>query len=352
MGKAKLATALAFLGMLASFRAEAEAETWTSRALAVPEGIEALVRNGRDVLVHTRQPGAGGARYHRVHRGADGLFLEPLANFEFAASENREDMLPDGEVGYGRRGIAEAWLAGPTRRYGHRVLGDAIEAGAIVTISEDAVERRLDLEGDKVFEDRLARIVDMDGDGRDEIVVVRSDIHYGAALAVLGIVGDELRLLAETTPIGTSHRWLNPAGFGHFDGDGRIEVAVVITPQIGGTLEIYEYTRASIRREASVHGFSNHVMGSRKLAMSMVLDGDGDGTMDLVLPSASRRDLRIVAFSSGVFRDIATLAHDAEIQTAIHSIDFDSDGRRELLYGLSDGRLIWSGPGRVPHTEK
>ena len=321
----------------------AAAESWRSREIPVAEGIEALVRHGRDVLVKTRRPGVAGARYQRVHMTAKSLLLEPLANFDIAPPERREDMLPDGEVGFGRFGLVEAWLAGPTRRYGHGVLGDAIEASAIVAIDDRAVRYRLELADDKVFEDRLARVVDMDGDGRGEIVVVRSDIRNGAALAVLGGVEDELRLLAETLPIGLPNRWLNPAGFGDFDGDGRREVAIVITPHIGGTLELHEFTRAGIRREASVHGFSNHVMGSRELGLSAVFDADGDGIVDLALPSASRRDLRIVGFPGGRFREIAKLTHDAAIVTALRSVDFDSDGRRELLYGLSDDRLIWSG---------
>ena len=329
----------------------AAAQSWQSREIAVAEGIAALVRNGRDVLVETERPGAGGARFQKIHMGADGLFLEPLANFDIAPPERREGMLPDGEVRFGRRGIVEAWLAGPTKRYRHGVLGDAIEASAVVAIDDLAVRHRLELEADKVFEDRLARVVDMDGDGRNEIVVVRSDVRLGAALAVLGLVEGELRLLAETAPVGQSHRWLNPAGFGDFDGDGRREVAIVVTPHIGGTLEIHEFTRAGIRREASVHGFSNHVMGSRELGLSAVFDADGDGIVDLALPSASRRELRIVGFPGGVFREIAKLPHEAQIVTALRSVDFDSDGRRELLYGLSDHRLIWSGRGPAANTK-
>ena len=39
----------------------------------------------------------------------------------------------------------------------------------------------------RVFEDRLPRLADLDGDGRDEIIVVESDAIRGAALVVLGL---------------------------------------------------------------------------------------------------------------------------------------------------------------------
>lgn len=328
-----------------------QGEPWRSSEIRVSEGIEALVRYGRAVLVRTRTPGAGGARYQKIHRGANGPMLEPLVDFDLASPEWRKGMLADGEVGFGRAGIVAAWLAGPTTRYDHAVLGDGIEASAVVAIDDLRSRHRFELAENQVFEDRLARVVDMDGDGRNEIVVVRSDLDLGAALVVLGLVGGELRLLAETAPIGRAYRWLNPAGFGDFDGDGRREVAIVVTPHIGGSLQIFEFTRAGMRREGSAPGFSNHVMGSRELGLSAVLDADGDGIDDLALPSADRRALRIVGFPGGRFREIASVAHESPIATAIRTVDLDADGRLELVYGLADDRLIWTAPGPATNTK-
>ena len=39
----------------------------------------------------------------------------------------------------------------------------------------------------RVFEDLVPRLVDLDGDGRDEVVLVESDLLRGAALVVLGL---------------------------------------------------------------------------------------------------------------------------------------------------------------------
>ena len=90
-----------------------------------------------------------------------------------------------------------------------------------------------------VFVDRLARLAEVDGDGRDEVIVVRSYLDAGAALAVYEVRGGALRRMAEAPAIGRPSRWLNPVGLADFDGDGVPELAAVITPHIGGILKTY-----------------------------------------------------------------------------------------------------------------
>ncbi|MDE0726562.1 MAG: VCBS repeat-containing protein [Alphaproteobacteria bacterium] len=140
------------------------------------------------------------------------------------------ERLPDGLVTMGQRDIAAAWLTGPSRIYGHGVLGDAIEATGLAVKMRDGRDLSHRLRGASVFEDRRARLADLDGDGRDEIIVVRSCLARGAALAVFRVVGNRLEWVTETPPIGMAHRWLNPAGVADFDGDGRLELALVVTP--------------------------------------------------------------------------------------------------------------------------
>ncbi|MEC9368067.1 MAG: hypothetical protein VX871_05180, partial [Pseudomonadota bacterium] len=53
--------------------------------------------------------------------------------------------LPDGRLASGRLDIRAAWYAKPTNRYGHGVLGDAIEAEALVVENEHKKRFTLEL---------------------------------------------------------------------------------------------------------------------------------------------------------------------------------------------------------------
>jgi hypothetical protein len=250
------------------------------------------------------------------------------------------DALPDSRPGLGSWDIAEAWLVEPTTRYGHAVLGDALEAGSLLVILRDRREIRYRLPDDAVFEDLEPRVADLDGDGREEVIVVRSSIGEGAALTVFEVTGGRLRLRAETSGIGLSYRWLNPIGVGDFDGDGWLEVAYVETPHIGGILRILRLSGDHLFELGRLSGFSNHALGSRKLGLSAILDLDGDGSDDLLVPGALRRTLRLVSFRHGHFTELGRVEHDAEIVTDLTVADRDGNGRADVAYGLADGTLV------------
>ena len=250
------------------------------------------------------------------------------------------DALPDGETGRGVNDVAAAWLIEPTRRYDHGVLGDAIEAGGLRVRLRGGAELATRLPAESVFEDLRPRVVDLDGDGRDEILVVRSYLDAGAALAVFGVRDGKLVQLAQTDPIGRAYRWLNPAGVGDFDGDGALEIAYVETPHIGGILHILSFRDGRLRHKGRLRGVSNHAMGSRALGLSAVLDLDGDGAEELILPAAGRHKLKILSFAGGAFRELGEIAHRAAIVTDFEVRDRDGNGRPDIAYGLADGTLV------------
>ncbi len=238
-----------------------------------------------------------------------------------------------------------AWLTGPTEAYRHGILGDSIEASGFCVRDLRTKEKpRLKLPFGSVFEDLRVRLVDLTGDGQEEFVVIRSYLDRGAALAVYHLVEGRIEHLAETPAIGTANRWLNPAGAADFDGDGRVEIAYVETPHIGGTLRVWELRDGRLHQEQAVASFSNHAIGSRELDLSAVLDWNADGVPDLAVPANGRRSLRIVTFAGGDFAELDTVRHGAEIVTAILATDLDADGQPELLYGLEDGRLMLARP--------
>lgn len=256
----------------------------------------------------------------------------------------RPDGLPDGQMTGGINNIFEAWLTQPTDRYRHGILGDVIEAGAIAVLDENGRISQFFLDDQSVFEDRKARIVDLDGDGRDEVIVVRSYVNLGAALAVFGLGEQGLELLAETPPIGTPRRWLNPVGVGDFDGDGATEIAYVETPHIGGRLTLYEYRQGRLIFDYADFGYSNHAIGTRELDLSAVLDWNGDGILDLAVPSADRRAMRIVSFADGRFAELDAIDLPAPVLSAVIATDLDRDGIGELAFAIEDGTLIWIRP--------
>jgi hypothetical protein len=250
------------------------------------------------------------------------------------------DALPDGRPGLGSGQIREAWLVGPTTRYGHGVLGDGVEAGGLRIVLADGRSLQFDLEPDSVFEDLRPRLADLDGDGLEEILVVRSYLDRGAALTVFGLADGALVRRAETPAIGLSHRWLNPVGAGDLDGDGRPEIAYVETPHIGGILRIWRLEGGRLVELARAEGFSNHAIGSRALGPSAILDLDGDGADDLLIPSASRRALRVMSFAGGRLRELGDVRHPAPIASNFAVRDLDGNGRRDVAYDLADGTLV------------
>ena len=304
------------------------------------EGVLSL--SGNEIGLNTTP------RLAAILRSVDKLRSKPLTRI---GEENPEvkaacesDRLPDSPRWYFESGTY-VYLVGPTEAYRHGILGDEIEASGFCIVGDETDHAvRLSLGPDSVFEDRYVRPIDLTGDGQKELVVIRSYLDRGAALAVYRLVDGGIEHLAETPPIGIPNRWLNPAEVADFDGDGRVEIAYVETPHIGGTLRVLELVDGELRQEQAVAGFSNHAIGSRRLDLSALLDWNADGVADLAMPANGRRRLRVVTFAGGAFAELDSFENDAEITTKILTTDLDSDGQPELLYGLEDGRLMLARP--------
>ncbi|MDA4844118.1 hypothetical protein [Hoeflea poritis] len=246
--------------------------------------------------------------------------------------------LPDGLIATARHGdVSEAWYSEPTRRYGHAILGDAIEAGAlnVRTAEGDVVTFRLPQS--QVFEDRTPRLADLDGDGRTEIITIRSALSEGAAVTVYGLEAGKLRQRATTDFIGRTNRWLNIAAIADLDGKPGLEIAHVRTPHIGGTLIVHTYRNGGLNRIAALDGFSNHAIGSPEMRLSAVADIDSDGLVEIALPSADRRALRIVGLGSGGIEEHAAIALPARVtEPVLHGSVTDSP---HFFLGLDNGRV-------------
>ena len=311
----------------------AQAGEWRAQRIDTPARVEAIESVDGQARVK-----AGGLWYRVAfeQNRATLTFVEPPARPEIPAGA-----LPDGRAALGKRDIARAWLAEPTTRYSHGVLGDSIESASLMIEARDGKVHTVRLKDDAVFEDLEPRLADLDGDGHDEIVVVKSYLKRGAALAIVALRKGRYEIVAETPPLGGSNRWLNPAGIADFTGDGKISIALVRQPHVVGELELWSWAGGRLSKTTTLAGTANHIIGSRALHMSATADFDGDGIADIVLPSLDRNRLRIVSFAPGA-REIANIALPAKAVTNLATVARNA-GPPAVVVGLADGTLVLIG---------
>jgi len=230
--------------------------------------------------------------------------------------------------------ITSARFSLETDRYDHCVLGDCIEYGAVEAILDDGRVLSYRLDNDSVFEDIEPRLVPMGLNGRNALLVVRTYLDKGAALAILDQRGGKLEIVAESPAIGLAHRWQNPIGVADFDQDRKLEIATVITPHIGGTLTLYERQGNKLVKNQETFAFSNHKMGSSQLDLSEIIDWNEDGVKDIVLPDVTHHKLKVVSFSTGEGKIIDETILPLLIQGPLEAIEngvkyISSDGNEE-----------------------
>lgn len=221
--------------------------------------------------------------------------------------------IPHSHTAYGSGKIASVELINPTQRYAHFVLGDRFEAAAFRVIFKDGKRDEFSLPPTEVFEDRVPRLVDLTGDGREELIVVQSHVNKGASLAVYDLVADNIRLLAQSPYIGQPNRWLNPAGIADFDGDGHLEIALVAKPHLAKELQLWRFAEGQLSLISTHQGFSNHRLGSREQGLSAQAEVNGDGITDLIVPGPDRKSLHMVSFANG-FELLRKIEFAAEIK--------------------------------------
>jgi len=191
------------------------------------------------------------------------------------------------------KGIVKAMLSCGTSRYAHAVLGDAIEAGCLIVEDDSGLVFQLDLPENQVFEDLIPRIADVNSDGKNDVVLVRSEASTGAALSVYHLAGTEankkLVALVATPAIGTANRWLAPVGIADFNNDGVQDVAYVQTPHIGGILRVWSIVDGEFIEIMKSRGYSNHRIGDTRVSTAKIMDVNNDGVMDIALPDQRRK---------------------------------------------------------------
>ncbi len=210
-----------------------------------------------------------------------------------ASTMEKFENVPDGSTVLGGNSLLYSY-SNPTERYPHGALGDPVEWSGLVAGPVDYVREvdRIRLADDEVFEGLFPLVADLDGDGRDEIVTTVSGQDTGARLVVFRYDDDGLRRIASSAPIGSRNRWLHQIAVAPFGPEGEIEIAVVRTPHIGGIAQFYRLEGDRFDLVASAAGgYMSHVNGSRNLDQAVSGDFDGDGMIELLVPSRDQQSL-------------------------------------------------------------
>lgn len=245
----------------------------------------------------------------RVESSSTGCGAAPTA--PAAPPIAAQHRLPDSQAAQGRNDVAWAWLGSPTSRYPHTALGAPVHAGSLhaLVATPSGVQRELaySLPLHRVFEDRVPRLADLDGDGRDEIIVIEADAIRGAALVVFGVRAQALTELARGPYVGAPFSWLNPVGVADFDGDGRLDIASVTTPHIGGVLTLHHFRPPRLEPYAKALDVSNHRMGALEQRLAAIVELP-DHRPTIIVPDMQLRALHALRWEApGQWKELAEL---------------------------------------------
>ncbi|MDR5866200.1 hypothetical protein [Halomonas koreensis] len=205
--------------------------------------------------------------------------------------------------------IVAARYAEPVERYGHFALGRPHEYARLVAATDAGREAVLALPGDEVFEDLAPRLVRLTDQSPPALLVIVSSRDGGSRLALVGLDGKRLEIVAQSAPIGRRNRWLNPAGVADLNDDGERLVEI-----------------------ASLSGFSNHVYGASELGLSR--PARIKGRMQLLVPDARRQHVRAIMLRDGALVETDRCPSSAPI-TGPESLD---ECERRLNRGASEPR--------------
>lgn len=307
----------------------------------LPAGMPPVLKTNGDGAMIVFDLPAGIAPYtHPVYTTNREVFILQDGSVMLFGTDWREiaqlsvNAQPDGRIVLNQDGLAALYVGATNQRYVHGIMGDDLEGVSLLIfdLEDGRTVGSVDLTGDSVFEGLSPIWADVNGDGVQDLITTASNGAAGAQIRVYQSNGE---LLAQGVPIGQGGRWRHQLAWGAFGANGENLLVEVLTPHIGGIVGFYRYDGAgNMEIIAQLSGYTSHVINSRNLDMVVAGDFDGDGQLEIVLPSQDRT--RIAGLALNDNNEIVekwSLPLDGVLVTNLSAVTLE-DGTLALAAGV------------------
>lgn len=252
---------------------------------------------------------------------------------------------PDARLVMNKVGQIALYANSTDQRYVHGIMGDNFEGSTLIVLdvkdSEIRVLARVDLPGEDVYEGIAPMWADLDGDGTEDLVTTVSNGTFGAKLRAYMWDGSKIKQEIDGPAIGQGNRWRHQLTAGAFGPNGEIEIADVLTPHIGGTLEFYRLENSSLNIVEKFPSVTTHVIGSRNLDQTASGDFNGDGRPEVLVMNMGRNQIISVQHNADGAEEQWRVDAGDVITTNFAPVEL-LEGRIGFAVGTRDGRLrIW-----------
>lgn len=251
---------------------------------------------------------------------------------------------PDARIVLSDDGRIAVYANATNQRYVHGIMGDDIEGASLVVlhINDEQLEivEQIDLDGDAVYEGLSPMWADINQDGVQDLVTTVSDGQSGSRIRVYLFTENGI-LTVDGQAIGQANRWQHQLAWGAFGANGEMQLVDVLTPHIGGWVRFYEFDGTQLVIQTQLIGYTSHVIGSRNLDMAVAGDFDGDGQLEIILPSQDRQRIAGIRNSDTGAVVAWELELDGTLVTNLAGLNTPSG--LALAVGRDDGTLrVWS----------